>query len=193
MPLVWHILNTKLNQQGHSASTRKRLSVYLTALNALKERYEGVDRIMSHVRQVVTYLDARHNDRVVGDCLPAGVDRVDVLTCLPQFFLRTMITVQLALAQGRYPEEHELPPSLGSPAGTGTDSMCTCVSDDWDLPVLGDAFEAIMAAAPLDGGPKSSQAENTCPAGNVAHAPSTIDFDDFFNVSYDVYFGDSMA
>ncbi|KAI1628069.1 fungal-specific transcription factor domain-containing protein [Exophiala viscosa] len=199
MPLVWHISNVKLNRQGHSASSRKRLSVYLTALNILKERYEGVDRVLSHIRQVVTYLDTRDDtlfsqsshDRGLGESVPTSMDGANILTCMPQFFLRIMVIVQLALAQGQYPEENELPTSLGSPTGNPTHSMCTCVSDDWSLPDLGDAFEAITDSTPLGGTPRSDQAENMCFDGDAAEKTnalaSTIEFDDFFNLSYDAH------
>lgn len=165
MPLVWHILNIKLRRQGQLAHTRTRLGVYLAALNSPKERYEGVDRVLQHIRQVDVCVDSQGilrsvealDSQYLDNFNPGCGEGVDTLTSLPQFLLRTMVTVQLALAHGKYPEEHELPPQLASSAGSNAQSTCKCVlNEKWHFPSLGDDFDAIVDVIPLTACPNST-------------------------------------
>lgn len=170
----------KLVRRGRLVDTRKCLCVYLTALNALKQKYESVDRVLFHIRQVVTCLDAYNvsgslhlpNSQGLCDFPPAMEDGVDVLTCLPGFFLRTVVTVQLALAQGQYPEKHELPTPLASPTASHDQGTCTCVSNmSWDLPDLGDAFDEIMDTIALGDAPQGEPPKNAYSEDDIVGKP----------------------
>ncbi|EXJ74868.1 uncharacterized protein A1O5_01564 [Cladophialophora psammophila CBS 110553] len=199
MPLVWHILTIKLDRQLQLANTRKRLSVYLSALNVLKERYEGVDRVLNHIRQIVTCLDAHETPRslpldihALGDFLPNDSDRAESFTSLPRFFLRTMLIVEQALAKGQYPEEHELPRPLASPGGSNAHCACTCISNEcWDLPDLGDAFDAMLETTFPANAAESKRAENPYSDGGITiqkpeSLESTADLDEFPDFLNDV-------
>ena len=100
-----------------------------------------------------------------------------------------MVTVQLALAQGQYPEEHELPPPLASPAASTTQSTCTCSSNEsWELPGLGNAFEAIMDTTPPDSSPELEQAENAYVDGDIIQPDilaTMAHFDEFLEIFND--------
>ncbi|KIW98273.1 uncharacterized protein Z519_01857 [Cladophialophora bantiana CBS 173.52] len=192
MPLVWHILNIKLDRRLQLANTRKRLSVYLSTLNVLKERYEGVERVLHHIRQTVTCLDVHETPRSLSldihalrDFAPNNSDRADSFTSLPRFFLRTMLIVEQALAKGQYPEEHELPRPLGFSEGSNAHSTCTCIANGcWDLPDLGDAFDAMLEAmSPVDVA-ESKRAENPYSDGRITiqkpeSLESTANLDEF--------------
>ncbi|KIX97754.1 uncharacterized protein Z520_06532 [Fonsecaea multimorphosa CBS 102226] len=197
IPLVQHIMNIKVHRQQHDASTHKRLSVYIAALNGLKERYEGVDRVLHHIRQIVTCLDGQEmstslssDSRFLSDSPPDHSDGAGSFTYLPRLFLREMIIVQLALAKGQYPEDHELPPPLASPAASDANSTCTCSSNEsWNLPELGDAFESLRDAMSPARAPESKQTGNvygdcgimTEKPTSPAIAASFDDFHDLFN------------
>ncbi|EHY57967.1 hypothetical protein ABEF92_002349 [Exophiala dermatitidis] len=184
-PLVWHILNVKLDEHGQQTDSRKALTVYLVALNALRERYEGVERVVHHVRQLVNCADAfnvlqspgREVRRPENELPSSNSHTADVITSSPQFFLRSMITVQLALARGEYPENDELPSQLASPADTDAENTCTCVSNEiWDLPELGDFPVITGVATPEDCTPDAYPGG----AGMFRNLDSLASFDDFF-------------
>ncbi|OQU94611.1 Fungal specific transcription factor domain-containing protein [Cladophialophora immunda] len=199
IPLVQHILNIKAHGKQHVVSSQKRLSVYITALSGLKERYEGVDRVLCHIRQIVMCLDAHEmpsslssDSQLRGDSSSNNSDRVDNLIHLPRLFLREMIAVQLALAKGQYPEEHELHPRLASRAGSDAYSTCTCLShESWNLPDLGDAFDSLMDILSPAGLPGSQQPENVyVNCGTMTEKPNSLaivgDFDHFPEVLSDM-------
>lgn len=194
MPVVWHILKIKLNRQDQQADTRKRLSVYITAMNQLKKQYEGVDRVLHHIRQVVIYLDEYDTPHSLQSPDSQNINNsfsdLSDGARLPQFYLRAMITVQLALAKGQYPEEHELPPCLASLAGDNTQNACTCIpNQSWDLPDLGGAFDAMMDAALPDNASELRQAASAYIDGDFVqslHSPSSsTDFDELLEVLMD--------
>lgn len=205
MPLVWHILNIKLDPHAQRVKARERLRIYLRALSALKERYEGVDRVLHHIRQIVAEADAhvaihrpgsRESREPLDKSTPpisddggddentddyAGAE-ADAFTYLPRFFLRTIATVQMSLALGEYPKEHELPPPLASPTASSAPSTCTCISNHvtWDLPELQDFFVGatdIMNWSGLDQAVPTFGYED-CDVDQKPDSPaSLIDFD----------------
>ncbi|KAL2408149.1 hypothetical protein ABEF95_008294 [Exophiala dermatitidis] len=159
-PLVWHILNVKLDEHGQQTDSRKALTV----LSCCAQCAQGA----SPGREV----------RRPGNELPSSNSHTaDVITSSPQFFLRTMITVQLALARGEYPENDELPSQLASPADTDAENTCTCVSNEiWDLPELGDFSVITGVATPEDCTPDAYPGG----AGMFRNLDSLASFDDFF-------------
>lgn len=159
-------MNIKLNRQSQNADTTHRLRIYLRALSVFTERYEGLEGVLKHIRQVVDCLDAHgnlftlqspDNQHLLDSASKIG-NSVDIITCLPHFFLRTMVIIQLSFAEGEYPEEHELPPHLASSSESNARSKCTCASNEsWDLPELGDAFQGFMDMRSPDSEPEWKQ------------------------------------
>jgi len=194
MPVVWHVLKIKLHRQGQQVDTRKGLSIYITALNQLKKQYEGVDRVLQHIRQVVVYLDEYDIPYSLQSPASQSLDNsssdIGDGARLPRFYLRAMITVQLALAKGQYPEEHELPPAPTSFAGDNAQNACTCIpNESWDLPDLGDAFDAMMDTALPDNASELRQAASAYldydGVQTLQSPPSSTDFDELLDVFMD--------
>ncbi|KAL6245210.1 hypothetical protein RBB50_007985 [Rhinocladiella similis] len=196
LPLIWHIWNVKLHADNELTRTRQRLAVYLAALNALTERYEGVEKVLHHVRQMVTCkaacilsdslrLERHHLD----ESAPRNTRAADVITSLPQFFLRTMIAVQFFFGRGEYPEDHEFPPELTSPTDASGRSQCTCASKETlDLPGLPDVADAaVMGITPLSWGPEAKYEEDISPGEDMNQSPESLaTFDDFFKLFHEV-------
>ncbi|KIW77615.1 hypothetical protein Z517_10061 [Fonsecaea pedrosoi CBS 271.37] len=197
IPVLRHILNIKLRQWEQSATARRRLEVYLAALNALKEKYEGVDQVLDYIRRIVTCLDARKmpppssRDVILAEkCPPSNnSDGVESLVGSPQVFLRAIVVIQIALSQGKYPEEHELPAlPVSSPAGSSTQSMCSCQSNEsCELPELGDTFDGLLDTTFITGALELIQTEDAyVDDAMVTGQPNSfmgeVDFDEFIDL-----------
>ena len=128
--MVWHILTTKLSNGSGATETRARLAVYFRAMHAYKERSDGTDAVVRYIRQLVSCFKAsEHAKPDVGskEYLNAYQGEspdhwTDILTNQPQYFIRTTLTVELALSRGQYPVEDDFPTSLTAKSdGTSTD------------------------------------------------------------------------
>lgn len=118
--MVWHIMSTKLSRGKTAIEARSRLSFYFGAMNAFKVRSESTDAVLYYIRQLVScFRAAEHatpDTRSKYQQIPrheGNADHwTDVLTNQPQYFIRSTLTVELALSHGHYPVEADFPSTL---------------------------------------------------------------------------------
>lgn len=123
--MVWHILTTKLSRGSGAAETRARLAVYFSAMNAFKARSDGTDAVLFYIKNLVSCFkasehakpNARSKDYLNAYQGESPDHWTDILTNQPQYFIRTTLTVELALSRGQYPVEEDFPTNLTTENG----------------------------------------------------------------------------
>jgi len=132
MPLVLNILDVKLSSTKSQCSVRqRRLQIFMEAMKVLQTQYDGTDRVSDAIERIIRYLavnnyvksndsygfsdrhDSHGQNRSVGSIGPAPEPVVtewgDVLIRLPNCYLRIVVTLDLAVSKGEYPEENDFP------------------------------------------------------------------------------------
>jgi hypothetical protein len=137
LPLVLHVLDVKLsNSSSQAAMKQRRLDIYTEAMKALQAQYDGTDQVSNIIGTMVDNikLDNTSNATDAGNspasniaaaASPASVlrnlwgpnpvkDWGDVLVRQPSCYLRLALTIDLSLAEGKFPDDADFPVCLQS-------------------------------------------------------------------------------
>jgi hypothetical protein len=132
LPLVLNILDVKLSLTKSQCSIRqRRLQIFMEAMKVLQTHYDGTDRVSDAIERIIRYLavinhikisdnsaytDGRdshvQNSSVSSTGSRSGqavTEWGDVLIRLPYCYLRVVVTLDLAVSKGEYPEESDFP------------------------------------------------------------------------------------
>ncbi|KAH6665007.1 cutinase transcription factor 1 beta [Halenospora varia] len=141
LPLILHILDVKLSStRSQCAIRQRRLQIFMEALQVLQSQYDGTDRVSDYIEKSIKYLvvETQSNDGTPTDyperrgvgmnnsvlASPSSAayekpgqtinDWGDLFMRRTNCYLRTVVTVDLALSKGQFPEEHDFPMNLRS-------------------------------------------------------------------------------
>jgi hypothetical protein len=140
LPLVLHILDVKLStSRAHIARKQGRLSIYTEAMKGFKLQYDGTDEVSEFVGRMIDYISIErpaqkspsgkgkaNSTRKCDDsgdqslsvapawCTTVANDWSDVLVRQPNLYLRILLTIDLSLSKGHFPEESDFPTTLQS-------------------------------------------------------------------------------
>lgn len=115
-------MSTKLSRGSSAIEARSHLKFYFSAMHAFKVRSESTDAVLFSIRQLVSCFRAAEHatpDTRLKIHPNAQQERTpdnwtDVLTNQPQYFIRSTLTVELALSRGQFPVEADFPSALTS-------------------------------------------------------------------------------
>ena len=133
LPLVLHILDVKLSSTPSQLARKQgRLNIYTEAMKDLKPQYDGTDEVSDFVTRMVECISLespsqaqrKEGSRQGSSWLaPGGAMTVnewsDVLLRQPSLYVRLVVTIDLALSMGRFPEDKDFPVVLQSKAMPG--------------------------------------------------------------------------
>lgn len=132
MPLVLNILDVKLSSTKSQCSVRqRRLQIFMEVMKVLQTQYDGTDRVSDAIERIIRYLAVNNNVKSIDSyeysdrrdshlqnhtvsststaSEPIVTEWGDVLIRLPTCYLRIVMTLDLAVSKGEYPEEADFP------------------------------------------------------------------------------------
>ena len=132
MPLVLNILDVKLSLTKSQCSVRqRRLQIFMEVMKVLQTQYDGTDRVSDAIERIIRYLAVNNNVKSIDSyeysdrrdshlqnhtvsststaSEPIVTEWGDVLIRLPTCYLRIVMTLDLAVSKGEYPEEADFP------------------------------------------------------------------------------------
>ncbi|EEP76991.1 predicted protein [Uncinocarpus reesii 1704] len=117
LPLVLIALDVKLSGSVSQSATRKRrLRYYAEIMQLYRSRYDGTDDVAVYIREILQFAETQNLSISIrpmksDDCAPVQETRgwAEVFVRQPRFYLRMSLTLDYALARGRYPQDSDLP------------------------------------------------------------------------------------
>ncbi|TPX21289.1 hypothetical protein DIZ76_015245 [Coccidioides immitis] len=117
LPLVLNALDVKLSGSGSQSATRKRrLRYYAEVMQLYRSRYDGTDDVAVYIREILHFAEAQNlsilEKPLEGDDPNVSQETrgwAEVFIRQPRFYLRLSLTLDYALARGRYPQDSDLP------------------------------------------------------------------------------------
>ena len=99
---------------SQSAVKQHRLNILIEAMRTYQPQFDGVDYVSEAIRHIVNLAQLEsmpHGARAIESGQPI-TEWADILSSQPGFYLRIVLTMDLALSKGRLPDETDFPVSL---------------------------------------------------------------------------------
>lgn len=141
LPLVLHILDVKLSTNQYNAARKQgRLKIYTEAMKGFKLQYDGTDEVSDFIRRMIDYISIErpvqrpplvkgslnsfhksHDSSCRRSSSSAPIwsatvvnDWSDVLLRQPNLYVRILLTIDISLSKGYFPDESDFPTALQS-------------------------------------------------------------------------------
>lgn len=103
-----------LDLNPQSVVKQHRLNILIEAMKTYQPQFDGVDYVSEAIRHIVNLaqLESMPNGARAIESGQPITDWTDILSSQPGFYLRIVLTMDLALSKGRLPDEADFPVSL---------------------------------------------------------------------------------
>lgn len=161
----------------------------------LEQRYGGLESILGYIRRIINSANTATSPKS-SPFSPQDFFSGEQLTNLSQIdrrsshfsrsYIHGIVTIKHAFTLGKYPETHELPPSLASP-DSGVEDVCCCNSNSgWDLPILEGNSDLLLNGLHLEADDADADEEASMSSESLTPMLSPVGFDDLLSFVNDV-------